>query len=173
MKTSKTAQWRVASPIGPLFLVASEKGLRGIFWKKHSAPVPRTLRSPEREIRMLSRSVLQLRSYFAGRLKKFALPTDAEGTPFQKKVWSELARIPYGQTRSYRDIARRIKNPKAVRAVGSANGRNPLCVVVPCHRVIAADGSIGGYSGGLDKKIKLLRLERRGSSGFTFSARKA
>lgn len=156
----KTAQWRVDSDLGPLYLVASEKGLRGIFWKKQAAPMPETLKSADREIRVLSQSVRQLESYLTGRLKKFRLPLDPAGTDFQKKVWRELVRIPYGQTRSYKDVARLIKNPKAFRAVGTANGQNPLCIVVPCHRVIAADGSIGGYSGGLDKKIKLLTLER-------------
>jgi len=155
MQSPHSAQRRVASPIGPLFLTASAKGLTGIFWKKQPAPNA----GPAPAARVLDRAERELKSYFAGRLKKFTVPLDPAGTPFQKRVWKELGRIPYGKTSSYKEIARRVKNPKAVRAVGSANGRNPLCVIVPCHRVIASDGSIGGYSGGLGIKSKLLALE--------------
>jgi methylated-DNA-[protein]-cysteine S-methyltransferase len=101
----------------------------------------------------------ELEEYFAGRRRKFDVPLDLVGTDFQKQVWHQLLKIPYGRTCSYADIAREIENPKAVRAVGAANGRNPICVIVPCHRVIAADGSLGGYTGGLDKKRQLLTLE--------------
>ncbi len=155
MQTSPAAQRRVASPIGPLFLTASAKGLTGIFWKKQEGPSA----GPASAVRILDRAERELAAYFTGRLKKFTVPLDPAGTPFQKSVWKELRRIPYGRTSSYKEIARRVKNPGAVRAVGSANGRNPLCVIVPCHRVIAADGSIGGYSGGLRIKSKLLALE--------------
>lgn len=145
--------------VGSLYLVAAGKGLQGIFWDKQPVPMARSLKGGERQVKILSQAVRELKEYFDGKRKKFGVPLDAEGTLFQKRVWTELRRIPYGKTYSYRDIANRIKNGKAVRAVGSANGKNPLCIIVPCHRVIAADGTIGGYSGGLDKKIKLLEIE--------------
>ena len=143
-------------------MVASEKGLREVSWKKQNAPMARSLNEPGAEVKVLSRAAGQLKEFLDGKRKKFDLPLDAEGTVFQKRVWNALQKIPYGQTCSYQDIAVGIKNPKAVRAVGSANGKNPLCIVVPCHRVIAADGSIGGYSGGLKLKRELLGLERKG-----------
>lgn len=101
----------------------------------------------------------QLAEYLAGRRREFDLPLGAHGTPFQKRVWSALRRIPYGETRSYVDVARAAGSPKGARAVGMANHDNPIAIVVPCHRVIAADGSLGGYAGGLDLKRKLLDLE--------------
>ena len=149
------------SKIGPFYFVASGKGLQGVLWKKHPAPMATSLKGVDPAIRILSRSVRQFEEYLRGKRKKFTLPFDVVGTPFQKKVWKELANIPYGETRSYKDIARRIKNPKAVRAVGTANSKNPLCIFVPCHRVIAHDGSLGGYAGGLRMKTKLLKLEQR------------
>jgi methylated-DNA-[protein]-cysteine S-methyltransferase len=104
--------------------------------------------------------VAQLREYFAGELRDFEVSTSASGTPFQLRVWKALTTIPYGETRSYGEIARQIRNPKAVRAVGRANGANPIAVIVPCHRVIGANGTLTGYGGGLDRKEKLLKLER-------------
>ena len=99
--------------------------------------------------------------YFAGKLREFKLPLAPEGTPFQKRVWAELCRIPYGATISYAELAQRIGDPQAVRAVGTANGANPIAIVVPCHRVIGSDGTLTGYAGGLDKKRALLELEAR------------
>lgn len=107
----------------------------------------------------LQEACRQLEEYFAGRRREFSVPLAPEGTRFQRRVWDELARIPYGETISYRELARRSGNPKASRAVGGANGRNPLPVIIPCHRVIAADGSLGGYSSGLERKRELLALE--------------
>ena len=112
----------------------------------------------------------QLQEYFAGERREFSLPYALHGTEFQKKVWAALAAIPYGQTRSYRDIAAAVGNPKAVRAVGAANGKNPLWIILPCHRVVGADGSLTGYAGGLEMKKRLLELEktsleRNGESG--------
>jgi methylated-DNA-[protein]-cysteine S-methyltransferase len=101
----------------------------------------------------------QLTGYFAGTRRRFELPLAARGTPFQQSVWAALADIPYGELRNYRDIARTIGNPAAVRAVGAANGRNPLPIVVPCHRVIGSDGTLTGFAGGLEVKRFLLRLE--------------
>ena len=104
----------------------------------------------------------QLQEYFAGKRRKFAVPHELRGTTFQKQVWAALEEIPYGQTRSYGDIARAVGNPKAVRAVGLANGKNPLWIVVPCHRVVGADGRLTGYAGGLEMKRALLELEKNG-----------
>ena len=101
----------------------------------------------------------QLRAYFAGELRRFRLPLDLQGTPFQLRVWRELERIPYGETRSYRQIAEAVGAPRAVRAVGAANGANPIPIVVPCHRVIGAGGKLVGYGGGLPLKKRLLELE--------------
>ncbi len=103
----------------------------------------------------------QLNEYFAGKRSSFELPLKLEGTEFQRKVWGELLQIPYGVTISYGDLARKLGKPGGMRAVGAANGQNPIPIIVPCHRVIAADGSLGGYTGGLDIKYKLLELERQ------------
>jgi methylated-DNA-[protein]-cysteine S-methyltransferase len=159
-KIMNKAQWMITSKVGPLYLVASEKGLQSILTKKQSVPMAPSLRGKAPEIQILAEATRQLKEYFNGDRKQFDLPMDIEGTDFQKKVWEQLSKIPYGQTYSYSDVARKIKNAKAVRAVGSANGKNPLCIIVPCHRVIAADGTLGGYSGGLPMKIKLLEGEQ-------------
>jgi methylated-DNA-[protein]-cysteine S-methyltransferase len=106
------------------------------------------------------RAAQELEEYAAGGRKTFTVPLDLEGTSFQKKVWTALQAIPYGQTRSYGEIARRVGNPRAARAVGMANHENPIAIVVPCHRVIAGDGSLGGYAGGLRKKLSILNLEK-------------
>lgn len=156
----KIAQVRMSSKIGPLYLVASEKGLRGVLWKKGPVPLARSLNSSSPEIKILSKAVRELKEYFDGKRTQFSLPLDASGTAFQKRVWGALRKIPYGRTLSYKEVARRIQNAKAVRAVGTANGQNPLCIVVPCHRVIAADGALGGYSAGLSIKSRLLNLEK-------------
>lgn len=155
----KTGQWLFDSKIGPLYLVGSEKGLRGIFWKKQAAPMVASLKEARPEVRVLAKAARELEAYFAGTLRKFSVPLDTAGTAFQKKVWKALSRIPYGKTFSYKDVAVRIRNPKAIRAVGTANGKNPVCIIVPCHRVISNDGSIGGYSGGIGIKKRLLELE--------------
>lgn len=154
------AQWKMDSTVGPLYLLASTTGLKGIFWKKLSPPLVTSLKSTAPEIKILAQTVQQVEEYLCGKRKDFNLPLEMDGTPFQKKVWQRLSQIPYGNTRSYKDIAHEIKNAKAVRAVGAANGRNPLSIIVPCHRVIASDGSLGGYAGGLDIKIRLLELEK-------------
>lgn len=155
------SQWCMKSKIGPIYLVASDKGLAGLLWDQQPIPMLKSLDGSEKESKILSLAVQQLEEYFCGKRKSFALPLDVSGTEFQQRVWKELSKIPYGQTCSYSDIARRIKNDKAVRAVGTANGRNPVSIIVPCHRVIAADGTLGGYGGGLDKKVKLLELEKQ------------
>lgn len=115
----------------------------------------------EKETPLLKKAAAQLREYFAGKRTEFDLPLAPKGTPFQQKDWQALCTIPYGETRSYKDIAIQIGCPKGCRAVGLANNRNPISIVIPCHRVIGSDGSLVGYGGGLDKKVALLELERR------------
>lgn len=154
MKPVDLLQYRMPSPLGPLYLTASATGLCELSRERGSAPL---LKTPEGKI--LGQAFQQLEEYFSGKRTRFSLPLDLQGTPFQLKVWQALQNIPYGKTVSYTDIAKQIGNPKAVRAVGGANGKNPVCIIVPCHRVIAADGSIGGYSGELAMKRKLLALE--------------
>jgi methylated-DNA-[protein]-cysteine S-methyltransferase len=112
------------------------------------------------ETPLLKEAVKQLKDYFAGELKEFSLPLEPSGTAFMKQVWSALREIPYGETASYKDIAVKIGSPKAARAVGLANNRNPIPIFIPCHRVIGADGSLTGYRGGLEMKKKLLDLEK-------------
>lgn len=143
------------SPIGTLRLVSNGSQLTGIeFEGQYGEDEGREVRDA-----VLAASAEQLGDYFAARRRAFELPLAAHGTPFQQSVWAALARIPYGELRSYRDIAQSIGNPAAVRAVGAANGRNPLPIVVPCHRVIGSDGALTGFAGGLAIKSFLLRLE--------------
>src|SRR5262249_41921343 len=118
-------------------------------------------RDVPRDERRLAHVRAELARYFAGTLRAFTLARAAEGTPFQRRVWDELVRIPYGETISYAELARRIGEPRAVRAVGRANGASPIAIVVPCHRVIGADGTLTGYAGGLEMKRALLALESR------------
>lgn len=153
-------QWKMSSPIGPLYLVASESALRGVLWRKASVPMAESLAGSAPELRILARAVRQIEEYLAGKRRDFDLPLELDGTEFQKRVWAQLARIPYGETWSYAKLATRIRNEKAVRAVGTANGRNPISLIIPCHRVIASDGTLGGYAGGLSIKSRLLELEQ-------------
>ncbi len=146
------------SPLGVLTLLGNGKALTGI--RIADKPVAdKAQLSMGAHDAVLAKAKSQLKKYFAGELSQFDLPLDAHGTPFQKKVWRALSKIPFGKTASYKDVAEMIGNPKACRAVGTANGKNPLCIVVPCHRVISNDGSLGGYTGGLSKKRYLLSLE--------------
>ena len=151
-----TVQNSLVTPVGRLYLVASEGGLQGIFWKKQNVPA----KGPSRAMKFLRQAERELKEYFGGKRKRFTVPLDVQGTAFQKKVWKALSAIPYGRAVSYKEVASRIGLKKAVRAVGNANGKNPVCIVVPCHRVLAHDGTIGGYSGGLGIKRKLLDLEK-------------
>lgn len=161
MNTHNHLQFEMPSPIGKLFLIASDKGLCEISWTKVKGIVtttkPKSPSTPSEKF--LAQAQKELNEYFSGKRKKFNVPLDVQGTDFQKKVWNQLSQIPYGETRSYKDVASKIKNPQAMRAVGTANGCNPVSIIVPCHRVIAADGTLGGYEGGLDRKKKLLALE--------------
>lgn len=157
------------SPVGRLLLLADAQGLREIRFEteRHPRPVsPHWLRSSA----ALAFAREQLEEYFAGTRTGFDLPLHPQGTAFQLTVWEELARIPYAETISYGELARRIGQPQAMRAVGAANGRNPLPIVVPCHRVIGANGSLTGFGGGLPAKRFLLEWERRMAHGDLFGA---
>lgn len=150
------------SPVGRLTLVASEKGLAAILWENdrpERVKLGPLQENPDHPV--LREAERQLRDYFAGKLTRFSLPLDFSGTPFQKKVWEALAAIPFGETRTYGEIATQIGHPKAVRAVGAANGRNPISIVAACHRVIGSNGKLTGFAGGLDTKASLLALEAK------------
>ena len=148
------------SPVGTLRLVASDKGLAGV-WFERTRPGRLQPRGEVEDPRhpVLVEAERQLREYFAGRRQSFELELDLVGTPFQRSVWRALLTIPFGQTRSYGDIARQVGRPSASRAVGAANGQNPVAIVAPCHRVIGSTGALTGFGGGLDVKAQLLRLE--------------
>jgi len=151
---------RIESPVGPLLLVADDAGLQQILFVngRHAArPDP----SWKNRSGSFKETIRQLRAYFAGELEQFNLALAPEGTPFQLKVWQRLCDIPYGETISYGELARRLGNPNASRAVGLANGSNPIPIVIPCHRVIGSNGKLTGYGGGLPIKEKLLALERK------------
>jgi len=173
METLHTAS--VDSPIGPLFLATSAQGLVALEFdarlrgQQTIRPNPRDLRQEKEKEkkgyefvegpRQLQAYASELEEYFAGKRREFTFPLDLRGTDFQQSCWRALLAIPYGETRTYADIARAVGKPTAFRAVGMANNRNPIAVVVPCHRVIASDGTLCGYGGGLDIKRKLLELE--------------
>jgi methylated-DNA-[protein]-cysteine S-methyltransferase len=152
----------VASPIGKLQLVASDDGLVAILWENDN---PRRVRlselveNPDHPV--LVRTEKELGEYFAGKRDAFTIPLDMRGTHFQKQVWEALLGIPFGETRTYGQLAHQLGKPKATRAVGAANGRNPLAILVPCHRVIGFSGKLTGFAGGLEAKAHLLRLEGR------------
>lgn len=152
------------SPIGLLSLRGTERGLTGIFMETHRhGPAEAERLGWQRNDALFAEARRQLSDYFAGSRQVFALPIDREalaGTTFQRRVWLALESIPYGVTVSYGELARRINQPAAVRAVGLANGRNPLSIIVPCHRVIGANGTLTGYGGGLERKRWLLQLEQ-------------
>jgi len=152
------------SPVGELTVVASDAGIRAILWDADGEDVrTRHAASPAVERAdhpILVVAVAQLREYFAGERREFDLPIDVVGTDFQRSAWRALQTIPFGATVSYGEQARRLGNPKAVRAVGAANGRNPVSIVVPCHRVVGSDGSLTGFAAGVDAKAWLLDHER-------------
>lgn len=148
------------SPVGKLKLVAKGNSLAAVLWENESSNRVRLGDMQEDPTHpVLLETARQLREYFEGTRKVFELPLDFIGTPFQKKVWSALLTIPFGETRSYGQIASQIGQPKAVRAVGGANNRNPVAIIAPCHRVIGASGKLVGYAGGLDAKNVLLTIE--------------
>ena len=145
------------SPVGRLLLEGDEEGLRRVAFARDEGKVTQDSSVPG----PLQKAVNQLNAYFAGDLREFNLPLKLAGTPFQLAVWRALQDIPYGQTTSYGEMARRVGTPKGSRAVGLANGSNPIAIVVPCHRVIGSSGKLTGYGGGLDNKQTLLALERQ------------
>lgn len=149
----------VQSPVGPLLLAASDAGLRTIEFDASQHPVQRGDDWQPGDHPLLAATATQLREYFDGTRRAFDLPLAPEGTDFQQRVWQTLATIPYGQTISYAELASRVGKPSASRAVGAANGRNPLPIVLPCHRVIGTNGSLTGFGGGLPVKRFLLELE--------------
>lgn len=174
-------QLRIRSPLGALYLVASAKGLTAVCWARQTVPAsaatarlaqqarqqPRPIKQPLEQMKQiqqhLSQAERELNEYFSGVRQSFTVPLDVKGTEFQKRVWNQLRNIPFGKTCSYKDLAHQINNEKACRAVGSANGKNPISIIIPCHRVIAHDGTLGGYASGLENKAKLLEIERRNS----------
>lgn len=154
-----TAQAVLPSPFGPLLWARTAAGISGM-WFDGQKWFPKAFDAPERPgDPLILGAAAQLDDYFHGRRLVFDLPLDLHGTPFQKAVWAELLRIDLGQTRTYSDIAISVGSPQAVRAVGLAVGRNPVGIIVPCHRVIGRNGTLTGYAGGLDRKQALLRLE--------------
>lgn len=154
-----TAQARFSSPLGPVLLARTEEGIAGL-WFEAQKWHPEPIAAPERpDDPLLQEAATQITDYFAGRRSHFDLPLDLRGTAFQRAVWRALCTIEAGATQSYAAVAQRVGSPQAVRAVGAAVGRNPLSVIVPCHRVVGTDGSLTGYAGGLDRKRALLTLE--------------
>jgi methylated-DNA-[protein]-cysteine S-methyltransferase len=154
---------RTESPLGPITLAASPKGVCGVWFEaqKHGpTDADQAQWQPSPQHPLLQNAAAQLQAYFAGERHAFDLPLDlSKGTPFQQTVWLALLRITFGKSQSYGDLARYLNNPKAVRAIGAAVGRNPVSIIVPCHRVLGANGQLTGYAGGLWRKQALLRLE--------------
>ena len=143
----------VSSPVGPLTLTQEDQALTGLHFGEHPQ------QGAEGPTPLLEKAARQLEEYFAGQRKEFSLPLAPKGTEFQLRVWQALLQIPYGETRSYGELAAMVGNPKACRAVGGANHRNPLSILIPCHRVVGTGGSLTGYAGGLSVKEFLLKLE--------------
>ena len=157
LNTDLTASRVIVTPIGRLTLVASPKGLQQVIFGAKKLSTAKSVSSKASD--HLTQTERQLREYFAGKRKKFSIKLDISGTEFQESVWYALNKISYGKTVSYAQQAKLVRKPKAFRAVGSANGKNPVAIILPCHRVIASNGTLGGYGGGLSIKRKLLALE--------------
>lgn len=150
---------RYQSPIGGLILVADEQALKYVQWAEQAKDLIKGLSSPT-PTPLLLKTSKQLNEYFEGIRTEFSLPLSLSGSSFQRSAWSALQTIPYGETISYTEQAQRINRMSSVRAIGLANSRNPLMIIIPCHRVIAKDGSLGGYAGGIERKQWLLNLEK-------------
>lgn len=158
---------KITSPVGELLAVASEESLCGLYWPAavtSCLDATSTLVS-HHELPIFANLKTQLDEYFLGDLRKFDLDLAPAGTEFQREAWAALLKIPYGETRSYSEQAATIGRPKAVRAIGAANGRNPISIVVPCHRVVGKNGSLTGFAGGVDVKQRLLDLEKKHFGG--------
>lgn len=167
---------KMNSPVGMLTLVASESALRAVLWEKDDSPRDASAArmspaSPNNKVLVAAET--QLREYFAGKRKSFDLPLEMHGTDFQKRVWHELTRIPFGTTATYAEIAARVGKPKACRAVGAANRSNPISIIVPCHRVVGVGGALTGFGGGIKAKAYLLEHEARVARAAEGSASKA
>jgi methylated-DNA-[protein]-cysteine S-methyltransferase len=147
-----TFSTKFSSPVGPLTLEGDDNSLTRLGFGEPA--------TPQGDARAVASAAIQLEQYFAGERTEFELDIELHGTPFERRVWDEVRAIPYGETASYAEIARRVGSPSACRAVGRANGRNPIAVIVPCHRVVGADGSLTGYAGGVEMKRALLELEQ-------------
>ena len=160
MQTSALYFSELDSPVGTLLLRGDGEVLTGLYMQeqRHRPELPDGLERNDKAFRLVRE---QLRAYFAGKLQEFELSLAGEGTAFQRQVWRALCKIPFGETESYGGLAKRIGNANASRAVGLANGKNPIGIIVPCHRVVGADGSLTGYGGGLERKQWLLEHERR------------
>ena len=157
----------IHSPVGSLKLVASDKGLVAVLWQNEKLSRVRLNELVEDTMHpILLDTERELGEYFAGKRKTFSVPLDMRGTLFQKNVWHALLAIPFGETRSYGQLAKELGNPQAMRAVGAANGRNPISIIVPCHRVIGSSGKLTGFAGGLETKAHLLNLEGSGARLF-------
>ncbi len=159
MKNGVTCYAWIDSPVGRLLIAGDAAGLRQVLFAEGRSEVQPQADWVE-DAAPLAESIRQLRAYFAGELRQFDVPLAPEGTPFQRRVWQELLKIPYGETISYGELARRLGNASASRAVGLANGANPISIIIPCHRVIGSNGKLTGYGGGLKNKEWLLSLER-------------
>jgi methylated-DNA-[protein]-cysteine S-methyltransferase len=169
--TKYVYKW-VNSPVGRLKLVATDDALSGVLWASERAGRVRLSTEAEDKAHpVLVKAERQIDEYFSGRRQTFALQLDFAGTDFQRTVWNALLTIPFGETRTYEQIAKQIGRPTAMRAVGAANGRNPIAIVVPCHRVIGATGGLTGFAGGLDAKAFLLELEAKASARTYYTAR--
>ena len=143
-------------PLGSIGIIEENEMLTAVFFAKEQSEIA----AIHQETPLIKKAYTQLKEYFDGKRKTFNLPLAPQGTLFQQKVWQALQSIPYGSTKSYKDIAQQIDNDKSLRAVGNANHRNPIIIIIPCHRVIGSNGNLVGYANGLDKKIKLLQLEK-------------
>jgi len=161
-------------PIGEIAVVCSENGLREVIVRKPLRLSAGNALSPQGSLEAVfaQRALTEISEFLNGRRREFTVPLDLKGTQFQLQVWEALLQIPYGETRSYGEIARAVGRPKAARAVGMANHWNPVAIVVPCHRVVASDGSLGGYAGGLEMKSRLLNLEASSRSAGKTGVRK-
>ena len=156
MRLEKEFRTGISSPIGNIEIIANELAIKRINFLRNKKL---DVRNDLKKSKVLSSAVKQLKEYFTGKREFFDLPLFIKGTPMQQKVWMQILDIPIGKTSSYKDISKKIKKPNAYRAVGTAVGRNPLPIVIPCHRVIHSNGDITGFSGGNDIKMKLLKLE--------------
>jgi methylated-DNA-[protein]-cysteine S-methyltransferase len=155
-----TRYCRFATPLGPMYATLRNEALGGLYFEgARHAPAIASDWMQEDDSSLASECARQVREYLAGTRRAFELPLAPAGTPFQQRVWAEIARIPYGATLSYAELARRSAAPSASRAAGAATGRNPLTLIVPCHRVVGSGGSLTGYAGGMERKARLLALE--------------